>query len=403
MQVPKLRFKEFTDEWQEKKLNDISNILSGKRIPKGLSSVNYNTGIPYITVSNMGDFFINEKEVQYITKEVEKYILKYKVKTNDIIISVAGTLGKLNIVQGNLSGANLTENCNKITDIDNNFHYLYIYYYIKSCIDKYVLELSTKSSQPKLALDRIRNISISVPSLKEQTKIANFLSLIDKKIELQEKLVNNLQLYKKGLLQKVFSNNLGWKTVKLGDLGTTYTGLSGKSKEDFKNGNSKFITYMNVFSNYISNNIQLENVNISLTENQNKVKYGDIFFTTSSETPQEVGMTSVWLFNYDNIYLNSFCFGFRLNNMKNFNIKFLAYIFRSPLIRKKIIFLAQGSTRYNVSKNELMNLKIPIPSIEEQNKIAELFSSIDDKISYETKKLENLKIYKKGLLQQMFI
>ena len=135
------------------------------------------------------------------------------------------------------------------------------------------------------------NISVSdffetiykIPSIEEQTKIANFLSLIDRKIELQEKLVENLKLYKKGLLQKVFSNNHGWKSAKLGDLGNTYTGLSGKSKEDFKNGNSKFITYMNVFSNCISNNQQLENISINSNETQNKVKYGDIFFTTSSD------------------------------------------------------------------------------------------------------------------------
>ena len=114
-------------------------------------------------------------------------------------------------------------------------------------------------------------------------------------------------------------------------------------------------------------------------------------------------MSSVWLFNDDNIYLNSFCFGFRLNNITNFNIKFLAYLLRSYLIRKKIIFLAQGSTRYNISKNELMNLEILYPSIEEQNRIANLFSNLDKKIDFETNRLTKLKEYKKGLLQQMFI
>ena len=193
-----------------------------------------------------------------------------------------------------------------------------------------------------------------------------------------------------------------WISAKLRNLGNTYTGLSGKSKEDFKNGNSKFITYMNVFSNCISNNQQLGNINIASNETQNKVKYGDIFFTTSSETPKEVGMSSVWLFNDDNIYLNSFCFGFRLNNITNFNIKFLAYLLRSNLIRKKIIFLAQGSTRYNISKNELMKLEILYPSIEEQTKIGDFLSLIDRKIELQEKLVENLKLYKKGLLQKVF-
>ena len=100
-----------------------------------------------------------------------------------------------------------------------------------------------------------------------------------------------------------------WEQRKLGEVGTTFTGLSGKTKEDFGHGNAGFVTYMNVFSNPIADLTQCEKVEID--SKQAQVKYGDVFFTTSSETPEEVGMSSIWLGKQPNIYLNSFCFGYR--------------------------------------------------------------------------------------------
>ena len=375
MLVPKLRFKEFNDEWQQKELKDISNILSGKRIPKGLYAVNYNTGIPYITVSSMGDFFINEKEVQYITKDVEKYILKYKVNTNDIILSVAGTLGKLNVVQKNLSGANLTENCNKITNIDNNSYYLYVYYYLKFCIDKYILLLSTKSSQPKIALDRIRNMTINLPSLEEQTKIANFLSLIDRKIELQEKLVENLKLYKKGLLQKVFSNNQGWKSAKLGDI-FQYEQPNNYIVENAEYNSNYTIPVLTANKGFI-----LGYTNETNTYNKGKCIIFDDFTMDFKyvDFPFKVKSSAIKI----------------LTTKKEYNINFMYQLL------KTITLEPISHQRHYISM--VQNIEVTIPSIEEQNRIANLFTSLDKKIELETKKLQDLKTYKKGLLQKMFI
>ena len=99
-----------------------------------------------------------------------------------------------------------------------------------------------------------------------------------------------------------------WEQRKLGDMGTTFTGLSGKTKDDFGHGDARFVTYMNVFTNPVSDPDRVEAVEID--KSQNAVQHGDVFFTTSSETPEEVGMSSVWLENTDNTYLNSFCFGY---------------------------------------------------------------------------------------------
>ena len=173
-----------------------------------------------------------------------------------------------------------------------------------------------------------------------------------------------------------------WEQRKLGEVGTTYTGLSGKSKEDFGHGEGKFITYMNVFSNVISDSDMVEPIEID--NKQNEVKKGDVFFTTSSETPEEVGMSSVLLEDCDNTYLNSFCFGYR--PIEKFDNRYLAFMLRSSEMRKKITFLAQGISRYNISKNRMMEIEIPISSLAEQQKIGSYFQSLDNLITLHQRK-----------------
>ena len=168
-----------------------------------------------------------------------------------------------------------------------------------------------------------------------------------------------------------------WEQRKLGKLGNTFTGLSGKTKEDFGHGDAKFITYMNVFSNPISDFNGTEQVEID--NKQNQVKFGDVFFTTSSETTEEVGMSSVWLDNTENIYLNSFCFGYRPT--EKIDPYYLAFMLRSPAIRNKFIFLAQGISRYNISKNKIMEMEIPIPELAEQEKVGSFFKDLDHLIT----------------------
>lgn len=192
--------------------------------------------------------------------------------------------------------------------------------------------------------------------------------------------------------------NEDWEEKKLGDIGKTFNGLSGKTKKDFGHGEARYITYMNVNRNAISDIDGLDKIEID--NSQNEVKYGDIFFTTSSETPEEVGLSSVWLHNVDNIYLNSFCFGYRLTEY--INPLFLAYLFRSNYFRSKAILLAQGISRYNISKKQLMKITISISEKSEQAKIGNLINNLDKLISLQEQKLELLEQVKKGLLQKLF-
>jgi type I restriction enzyme S subunit len=195
-----------------------------------------------------------------------------------------------------------------------------------------------------------------------------------------------------------------WEEKKLGEIGHTYTGLSGKSKEDFEKGNSKFITFMNVLNNVKIKSDIMGIVNIKDGERQNKVLNGDMLFNTSSETPEEVGFCSVYdLGEKNDVYLNSFCFGYRFKNQSEHYPLFLAYFFRSSYGRKLMHKMAQGVTRYNLSKENFNKTQVYFPlSLSEQQKIASCLSAMDELIAAQAEKVEALKEKKTGLMQQLF-
>ena len=183
-----------------------------------------------------------------------------------------------------------------------------------------------------------------------------------------------------------------WEQRKLGNCGTTYSGLSGKTKEDFGHGNARFVPYTNVFDNPLADTERLEAVEID--SSQNKVAYGDVFFTVSSETPNEVGMSSVWLSDQDDVYLNSFCFGYRQDS--TFDPHYLAYMLRSSSIRSDLTLLAQGISRFNISKNKVMELSVAVPSAAEQKQIGQYFARLDDLITLHQRKRQWLKWLDEG-------
>lgn len=160
-----------------------------------------------------------------------------------------------------------------------------------------------------------------------------------------------------------------WK--KLGDIGEFYGGITGKAKQDFNDGNAKFITYKNVYLNPATDLNVEDKVKIKAEENQRKLMYGDVLFTGSSETPDECGMSSVITTKLtEDIYLNSFCFFLRLNDSDLLLPDFSKHLFRSEDLRIKIGKTASGVTRFNVSKDLMKKIEIPIPSLKTQEKIA---------------------------------
>ena len=197
-------------------------------------------------------------------------------------------------------------------------------------------------------------------------------------------------------------DNVQWKTVKLGGLGYSFSGLSGKTIDDFGEG-KPFIPYMNIFSSGKIDPNKLEYVRIADNEHQNKVEKGDWFFTTSSETPEEVGMTSVLVDDIGEAYLNSFCFGFRLYNKQEFDPEFVSYLFRSEELRKKISLFAQGSTRYNLPKQQMFDkLYFSYPdSLPAQRRIAAILSSADKVIEQTRQLISKYKSLKQGMMEDL--
>ena len=238
----------------------------------------------------------------------------------------------------------------------------------------------------------LQNFPIPIPPLPIQEEIVKILdSFTELEAELELKLQAELEArkkqyeyYRNKLLTPVEYNGrwylngkeVEWK--KLGEVGIFYNGLTGKSKNDFTNGNAKYVTYMNVYSNIeIDTNIE-DYVKINENEQQNRIEYGDVLFTGSSETPDECGISSVLTKHVDEpLYLNSFCFGFRLYDKSIFLPGFLKYLFRSAELRKQIGKTANGVTRFNVSKKLFAQITIPIPPLSEQERIVAILDKFD--------------------------
>ena len=186
------------------RIDEVCDVLSGKRIPKGETFSTHPTEYRYITVSDMGEKYVRSNTVQYITSHTEKQIARYKVRNGDIIISVAGTLGKLNIIASDLDGVNLTENCDRFTNF-RGINPEYLYHVLSSDLIQSQIEASkTKNGQPKLALERIRNFVVPVPHQVWQEQFAEVMNGIDKHIASQQAILDRCCKVRVGLLQQLF-------------------------------------------------------------------------------------------------------------------------------------------------------------------------------------------------------
>ncbi len=193
-----------------------------------------------------------------------------------------------------------------------------------------------------------------------------------------------------------------WNINAISKIGKTVNGLSGKKGTDFGSG-KPYVQYKQVFDKSFIDFSECNKIEISDDENQNQLQLGDILFTTSSETSDEVGFASVITEQPNEpTYLNSFCFILRPYDIKSINPNFSRYLFHCPIYRKSVSSIAQGSTRYNLSKGAFLKLQIPIPKPQEQQKIASCLSSLDELIETHRRKLELLKQHKKGLMQNLF-
>lgn len=263
-------------------------------------------------------------------------------------------------------------------------------------------------AQPSLNRNFIYPIPIPLPPLSEQRKIAEILSTWDRAIDTTEKLLENARAQKRALMQSLLTGKRRfpefegqpWREVRLGDIGSTFTGLTGKTKDDFGEG-SAYVPYLNIFQNSRIDTRQFDYVRVEKGERQNRLKFGDILFTTSSETPDEVGMPSVLLDDVPELFLNSFCFGFRLHTNDDLRPRYARFYLRGTAFRRVVRRLAQGATRYNLSKTYLLDLRITLPPVDEQDQIANVLEAAELEERALLDEAKRLRIEKKALMQQL--
>ena len=410
--VPKIRFKGFTDVWEQRELWELTiwdkkfNEVEAEKQPK---IVKY----PYVLADVFSKIEDASGDVRLLsTGNYIGYTTDEKAGKNlcvgEVVAIPWGGVPNIKYYKGKFVTAdNRIATSNDTETLGNRFLSLYLEHSLA-----FLQSIYRGASIKHPSMNDVLSMQISIPHIQEQREIETWFANLDNLITLHQRKCDTLVNVKKSLLEKMFPKNSSnipeirfkeftdvWEQRKLGEIGNTFTGLSGKTKEDFGHGEAKFVTYMNVFSNPIAQFNKTEPIEID--NKQNQVEYGDVFFTTSSETPDEVGMSSVWLENKGNIYLNSFCFGFR-PFVKN-DPYYMAYMLRSKNFRKNMTLLAQGISRYNISKNGVMNIDIQLPINQEQEKIGKLFYEIDNLITLHQRKLEKLKNIKKSMLEKMFV
>ena len=415
-EIPAIRFKGFTDTWEQRKLEEDISVAGGA--PPSKSNPEYwNGSIVWLSSQEIKEKYVSKGTYTITKKAVDDNTTKMVKAGTPLIVSRSGILARLFPISIPTTDVAINQDIKALIFDPNIINTNFFVAQLQKNED-FILRsiVKTGTTVQSINMPDFYKLQLSFPSTDEQEKVGKFFQRLDDTIALHQRQLENYKELKKLMLQKIFNRELcfkdengndypEWEEIALKELGETFTGLSGKTKENFGKGKGKFVTYMNVFSNPIANLAMTENVEIKDGEKQNEVCYGDIFFTTSSETPDEVGMSSVWLSHESNVYLNSFCFGYRLNSESESKVisQFLGAQLRAEHIRKEIVLLAQGSTRFNISKAKLIEIPLYLPVIQEQQKIADFLSMLDVRIEQLSQKVELLKEQKKGLMQKMFV
>ncbi|CAM3616643.1 type I restriction endonuclease subunit S [Psychrobacter glaciei] len=403
-------------DWLVKTADELtSKITKGTTPPK--TEIVSDSKIPFLRVNNLG--FNGELDTSsdmiFVTQEAHNGSLARSIAyPGDILMNIVGPpLGKIAMLGRDFDEYNMNQAIVIYRTVSSKVNKDYFLNFLSSELAQQWLQSRSKktSGQQNLTIQLCKELPVPTPPLPEQQKIAKILSTWDKAISTTERLIENSNQQKKALMHQLLTGKKRlldesgkrfegeWKERKLSNLGSTFNGLTGKTKVDFGSG-KKYIPYMNIFKNTFIDTDNLDYVNIDVDEKQNTVQFGDVFFTTSSETPEEVGMSSVLLKKTkEPIYLNSFCFGFRLFEIDKIAPAFIGYILRSSHVRRKIAILAQGATRYNLSKVQLLKISIALPSLEEQQKIATVLTNADKEIELFEQQLADLQQEKKALMQ----
>lgn len=402
--VPKLRFKEFCGEWEEKRLGDIYEFKNGLNKEKEF----FGKGTPivnYMDVNKNTHLYKNtiKGRVQLTKKEIENYSAKkgdlFFTRTSETIDEIGYTAVLLDDIEDAVFSGFILRARPKNELIDFKFSG---YCFMTREVRKEIIKKSSMTTRALTSGTSLKQVAFYLPSLPEQTKIADFLSTVDDKIQNQEDKITHLENIKKGFMQKIFSRKIRfkddggeefpeWEEKKLGDISYVNQGLQISIKNRFlEPGKNRYF--------YITNEF--------LKENSKTVYYIEdppksVICSKDDVLMTRTGNTGKIVTNVKGAYHNNF---FKINyDRKVMTKQFLVYLLSSDKLQKRILTLAGNSTIPDLNHKDFYNIKVDIPYVKEQQKIADFLSSFDEKISIEKEILEHLKQLKKGLLQQMFI
>lgn len=388
------------NDWEVSKLSDVCEIKGGKRLPKGYELQEHKNNIPYIRVADMYMGGICLDNIKYVPAEIADKIKNYKISSKDLFISVAGTLGIVGEVPEELDGANLTENADKLCNIKIDKKYL-LNVLQSEVIQTIILSEMTNNAQPKLALTRIKEFLIPIPSIEEQEKIAEILSTWDSAIEKQEQLIQKKKEFKKGLIQRLlrgevrFNKDNGqsfpeWRKVKLGE----YL-IKHNEKSEFNNqypvltSSRKGIFLQSDY--YAGNDVASDD-----TTGYNVVPRGYFTYRHMSDD-------LIFKFNINDIVdkgiVSTLYPVFTVKNMDSYFLR--AKLNEGDEFKRFALAQKQGGSRTYMYFSKLESLQMNIPSLEEQEKISEVLKLADKEIELLEKELEALKLQKKGLMQRL--
>lgn len=390
------------EDWEVKELSSISEIKSGKRLPKGSLVTSSKTPYPYIRVIDMNMGYLNLSDIMYVPENVQPMISKYIISKNDIYISVAGTLGLVGKIPEELDGANLTENANRITEIQCNRDYL-MYYMMSPLIQNVIEAERTIGAQPKLALQRIRDFYIVLPGdNREQTAIAAALSDADSLISALTKKIEKKKAIKQGLMQQLLTGkkrlpgfNDKWKSMLLGDIAEVKDGTHQTPKY-VKSGGKPFYSVENVTADDFKNvkHISLEE-HKALTSNY-RIEKGDVLMTRIGS----IGCCKYVDWDVDASFYVSLAL---LKINEKYDSKFISYLsniksFKEEVMLNSLVFAIPQ--KINLGNISLIKVYIPT-SKAEQTAISNILSDCDSEIAALEEKRDKYKEIKHGMMQQL--
>ncbi|MBG6188203.1 restriction endonuclease subunit S [Flavobacterium sp. CAN_S2] len=412
--IPQLRFQEFNDKWMVKKF---SALLKEGRLGGNYENSESNNGIPVIKMGNLGRGEININKVQFLPEDIE-YNKEDVLIKGDLLFNTRNTLelvGKVSIWREELPFALYNSNLMRMkfnNEIETSNVFMNYYFNTKNSINQLRRFATGTTSVAAIYGKDLKGFNVAFPTLPEQQKIASFLRAVDEKIQQLSRKKELLEQYKKGVMQQLFFGKLrfkdengkdyaDWEEKKLGDIGTLKNGLN-KDKTDFGFG-SPFVNLMNVFGKSEIYNQEFDLVNSNEKE---KILYnvlkGDVLFIRSSVKRSGVGETVIVQEDLLNTVYSGFLIRFR-DDRKSLAQEFKKYCFSSQSFRDEILSYATSSANTNINQESLNKINVKLPCIQEQQKIANFLSGIDAKIEQVNGELVKTQLFKKGLLQQLFV